>query len=375
MTTLPNSYPILLKDIKERIQHAQVRAAFSANRELIILYWKIGHLIAKRQQKEGWGAGVIPQLARDLKNELPEVKGFSARNIGRMIQFNRAYPLIFSNLPQPVAKLSDSDKEQHTNSPQAVAQFPVQEWENLQQLVAQLPWGHNILLIQKVKDINKRHWYMQQTIENGWSRNILALQIDGSAYARQGKAVSNFDKLLPSPQSDLAQQALKDPYIFDFMTIEEPFRERELETGLIHHLEKFLLELGAGFAFVGRQYHLEIGEDDFYIDLLFYHLKLRCYVVVELKRGKFLPEYAGKMNFYLNTVDDLLCHPDDKPSIGLILCQDKNRIVAEYALRGVNKPIGISEYQLTRALPDELKSSLPTIEEIEEELGKTGKGF
>ena len=372
MTTLPDNYPILLKDIKERIQHAQIRAALSANRELIILYWEIGRLIAKRQQKEGWGASVIPQLARDLKNELPEVKGFSERNIGRMIQFYRVYPLIFSNLPQPVAKLSDSEKGQHTNSPQAVAQIPVPEWANLQQLVAQLPWGHNILLIQKVKDINKRHWYMQQTIENGWSRNILALQINSNAYERQGKAINNFDIRLPSPQSDLAQQTLKDPYIFDFMTIEEPFRERELETGLIHHLEKFLLELGAGFAFVGRQYHLEIGEDDFYIDLLFYHLKLRCYVVVELKRGKFLPEYAGKMTFYLNAVDDLLCHPDDKPSIGLVLCQDKNRIVAEYALRGVNKLIGISEYQLTRALPEDLKSSLPTIEEIEEELGKTG---
>ncbi len=372
MTKLPDNYPLLLKDIKDRIQHAQVRTALSANRELILLYWEIGRLLVERRAREGWGAGVIPQLARDLKNELPEVKGFSERNLKRMTQFFKEYPRLYSIGPQAVAQLQPADYKEDINMPQAVAQLEEPERANLQQLVAQLPWGHNILLIQKVKDINKRHWYMQQTVENGWSRNILALQIDSNAYARQGKAVTNFDKLLPSPQSDLARQVLKDPYIFDFLTLDTEFREKELEAGLLRHLEKFLLELGSGFAFVGRQYHLDIGDDDFYIDLLFYHLKLRCYVVIELKRGKFLPEYAGKMNFYLNAVDDLLRYPDDKPSIGLVLCQDKNRIVAEYALRGVNKPIGISEYQLTRALPEELKSSLPTIEEIEEELGKTG---
>ncbi len=206
------------------------------------------------------------------------------------------------------------------------------------------------------------------TIEQGWSRNVLNLMINSDSYGREGNAVTNFDQMLPSPQSDLARQALKDPYIFDFLTLDEPFRERELETGLVRHLEKFLLELGTGFSFVGRQYHLDVGEEDFYIDLLFYHLKLRCFVVIDLKKGPFRPEYAGKMNFYLNVVDDRLKHETDNQSIGMILCQDKKKILAEYALRGVLKPIGVSEYELTRALPDKLKSALPTIEEIEEEL-------
>jgi predicted nuclease of restriction endonuclease-like (RecB) superfamily len=233
--------------------------------------------------------------------------------------------------------------------------------------------GHNILLIQKIKDLNERLWYMRQTIEDGWSRNILDLQIKNNAYKRAAKAVTNFERTLPSPQSDLVQQTLKDPYIFDFLTLDEPFRERELETGLIRHLERFLIELGQGFSFVGRQYHLDIGEKDFYIDLLFYHLKLRCFVVIDLKKGEFKPDYAGKINFYCNVVDDMLKHETDNPTIGLILCQDKNKVLAEYALRGMNKPIGISEYELTRALPEELKSSLPTIEEIEAELGMDGE--
>lgn len=364
---LPSDYPHLLADIRERIRKAQVKANLAVNREMIVLYWEIGCLIIERQKKEGWGAGVIPQLARDLKNELPEVKGFSERNIGNMIRFAREYgpPQI---LQQPVAKLFPPEKKIHEMMPQAGAQLAEAEQANLQQLVAQLPWGHNILLIQKVKNLKERLWYILQTIEHGWSRNILGLQIKSNAYERIAKAVTNFERTLPAVQSDLAKQTLKDPYIFDFLTLDTEFRERELEAGLLRHLEKFLLELGAGFAFVGRQFHLDIGEDDFYIDLLFYHLKLRCYVVIELKRGKFLPEYAGKMNFYLNAVDDLLRHSDDQPSIGLILCQDKNRVLAEYALRGMKKPIGVSEYELTRALPEGLKSALPTIEEIEAEL-------
>jgi len=237
--------------------------------------------------------------------------------------------------------------------------------------VAQLPWAHNVLLIQKIKDLPTRLWYMRQTLAQGWSRNVLALMIDGRAQQRQGQAITNFDQQLPGPQSDLAAQAIKDPYIFDFLTLEEPFHERELETGLLAHVEKFLLELGQGFAFVGRQYHLDVGQDDFYIDLLFYHLRLRCFIVVDLKKGPFKAEYAGKMNFYCNVVDDRLRHPTDQPTVGLILCQDKNRLVAEYALKGVNKAIGVSEYQLTRALPAKLKSSLPSIEEIEAELSTT----
>ena len=226
-------------------------------------------------------------------------------------------------------------------------------------------------MMDKIKDINIRRWYMEQTLIHGWSRNILAIQIDAGAYVRRGRAVTNFGKLLPSPQSDLAQQTLKDPYIFDFLTLAEPFHERELETSLVHHLEKFLLELGRGFAFVGRQYRLDVGDDDFYIDLLFYHLQLRCFIVIELKKGKFKPEYAGKLNFYCNVINDRLRHPGDQPTVGLILCQSQDRVLAEYSLSGIDKPIGISTYELTRELPKNLKSALPAVEDIEAELAAT----
>jgi predicted nuclease of restriction endonuclease-like (RecB) superfamily len=237
------------------------------------------------------------------------------------------------------------------------------------ELILALPWGHHAELMRKVKDPATRQWYMRAAFENGWSRNILLTQIESDAHRRQGKTASNFTLRLPKPDSDLVQQTLKDPYLFDFLTLKSGFHERELETGLIVHLEKFLLELGQGFAFVGRQYHLDIGDKDFYIDLLFYHLKLRCYVVIELKRGDFKPEYAGKMNFYCSVVDDQLRHETDKPTIGLILCQEPNRLLAEYALRGVESPIGVSGFELTRALPETLQTSLPSIEQIESELG------
>jgi predicted nuclease of restriction endonuclease-like (RecB) superfamily len=254
---------------------------------------------------------------------------------------------------------------------QAVAQLTgSDDLAILQQLVAKLPWGQNVILLDKVNDLSARLWYAQQTVTHGWSRSILALQIKSGAHARAGKAVHNFHATLPPPQSDLAAQVLKDPYIFDFLTLAEPFRERELELALLDQVQKFLLELGQGFAFVGRQYHLEVADDDFYLDLLFYHLRLRCFVVVDLKKGPFKAEYAGKMNFYCNVVDDRLRHAEDKPTIGLILCQDKNRIIAEYALKGVKKAIGVSEYQLTRALPKAFRSSLPTVEEMETELTK-----
>jgi predicted nuclease of restriction endonuclease-like (RecB) superfamily len=377
---VPADYPSLLANIKQRIRTAQVRAAFSANAELIRLYWDIGRAIAQRQQREGWGSGVIPRLARDLRDELPEVKGFSERNIKLMTQFYRQYPSL-GTVGQPVvAQLPPASGAGQANagndtqavtaiSPPAVAKSSTDQVAAIvQPLVAQLPWAHNVLLIQKVKDLSTRLWYMRQTLAQGWSRNVLTLMIDGRAHLRQGQAITNFDQQLPGPQSDLAAQAIKDPYIFDFLTLEEPFHERELETGLLAHVEKFLLELGQGFAFVGRQYHLDVGQDDFYIDLLFYHLRLRCFIVVDLKKGPFKAEYAGKMNFYCNVVDDRLRHPTDQPTVGLILCQDQNRLVAEYALKGVNKAIGVSEYRLTRALPTELKSSLPSIKEIEAEL-------
>ena len=236
------------------------------------------------------------------------------------------------------------------------------------ELMLSIPWGHHAELMAKVKDHTIRQWYMQAVINHGWSRNILLMQVETAAHRRQGRAITNFAKRLPPPHSDLVQQTLKDPYLFDFLTLESGFHERELETGLITHLEKFLLELGRGFAFVGRQYHLDIGDTDFYIDLLFYHLKLRCYVVIDLKRGDFKPEYAGKMNFYCNVVDDQLRHEADKPTIGLILCQQPNRVLAEYALRSIDKPIGVSSFELTRALPKSLETSLPSIEQIEQEL-------
>jgi predicted nuclease of restriction endonuclease-like (RecB) superfamily len=352
-------FPILLKEVKNRIQQAQTRAMLAVNAELVQLYWDVGRIIAGRQQQEGWGAAVIPRIARELTNELPEVKGFSARNIGRMIAFFREYPNPGDFLPQPAAKLNSTKK-----LPQAAAKLR-------DSLLWSIPWFHQILLMEKVKDREARVWYMQQTLVNGWSRNILLVMIQSEAHLRQGKALSNFDQSLPSPQSDLVQQTLKDPYIFDFLTLQDPFHERELETNLLYQLERFLLELGQGFAFIGRQHFLEVGDREFYIDLLFYHIKLRCFVVIDLKKGEFKPEYAGKMNFYLSVVDDQLRHSTDAPSIGLILCQDRNHIVAEYALRGVDKPIGISEYELTRALPVNFRSALPTVEEIEAELAES----
>jgi len=356
-----NDFALLLTEVKQRIQLAQTQAVLAVNSELVRLYWDIGRIISARQKLEGWGAAVIPRLARELKNEMPELKGFSERNIGRMIAFYREYPDPSAFLPQPAAKISSPVK-----MPQPAAKLGTA-------LLWAIPWFHHIVLMEKVKDIPTRYWYMEQTLANGWSRNILAMQIEAKAHARHGKARSNFALTLPAHQSDLVQQTLKDPYIFDFLTLTEPFHERELETELVRHLEKFLLELGQGFAFVGRQYKLDVGDDEFYIDLLFYHLRLRAFVVIELKKGKFRPEYAGKLNFYCNVVNDHLKHPADQPTIGLILCQERSRLLAEYSFAGIDKPIGISTYELTRALPKELRSALPTVEEIEAELAEVVK--
>lgn len=344
-------YTSLLEEVKSRIRIAQTKATLAANAELIFMYWDIGQLIFQRQQEQGWSAAVIPKLSKDLKNELPELKGFSERNLGRMLAFYREYPpenQLPVDLPRAVANLGADRIDLGT--------------------VAKIPWGHNLLLIEKIKDRPTRLWYTQETIRNGWSRDVLSLMIKSNLHVRQGDTTNNFAEQLPDPQSDLARQSLKDPYIFDFLTLTQPFTERELEVELIRHIEKFLLELGTGFAFVGRQYHLAVSNQDYYLDLLFYHLHMRCFVVIDLKKGEFKPEYAGKMNFYCSVVDDQLRHATDGPTIGLILCQTKDKIVAEYALRDVQKPIGISEFELTRALPENLKSSLPTIEDIENEL-------
>jgi len=352
----PSYFEGLLAEIKNRIQSSQTRAVLAVNRELVRLYWDIGQIIHRRQKTEGWGTAVIPRLARALHNEMPELKGFSERNIKRMLAFYRDYVDPGAIVPSPVAQLPRAPKV-----PQAVAQLS-------DSLLWSVPWAHHVILMDKVKDMGVRRWYMEQALTNGWSRNILAIQIDAQTHTRQGKATTNFDKLLPAPQSDLARQTLKDPYIFDFLTLTEPFHERELETGLVRHLEKFLLELGQGFAFVGRQYRLTVGNEDFYIDLLFYHLRLRSFVVIELKKGAFKPEYAGKLNFYCSVVNDRLRHATDQPTIGLILCQTKDNLIAEYSFAGIDKPIGISTYELTRALPLSLRSALPTVEEIEAEL-------
>lgn len=360
-----NNYPALLKEVKYRIRQAQIKASMSANAEMVLMYWDVGRIVATRQETEGWGASIIPRLSKDIRNDLPEMKGFSERNMDRMLAFYREYNRLTIS-PTPLAKLSGENPS--VFSPMPLAKIPEAHLESkIREILLRLPWAHNVTLLRE-KDLRARLWYMLQTLEHGWGHDHLADQIKHNAYARQGKATTNFATHLPAPQSALAQETLKNPYLFDFMTLEEPFHERELETGLVAHLEKFLLELGAGFAFVGRQYHLEISDQDFYIDLLFYHLKLRCYVVIELKKGKFKPEYAGKVNFYCSVVDDKLRHEQDNPTIGLILCQNNDKVVAEYALRDVNKPIGVSEYELTRALPDNLKSSLPAVEEIEERL-------
>ncbi|MDD4567248.1 MULTISPECIES: PDDEXK nuclease domain-containing protein [unclassified Methanoculleus] len=333
---LPEDYPAFLAGLKVRIREAQTRAVLSANRELILLYWQIGREILHRQEQEGWGTKVIDRLSADLRREFPEMKGFSPRNLKYMRSFAEAWP----------------------------------DPEFVQEVLAQITWYHTVTLLDKVKDPKQREWYIHKTIANGWSRNVLVHQIESGLIEREGRAVTNFSATLPAEQSDLALQTLKDPYVFDFLRMGEKVRESELERALLDHIREFLLELGVGFAFVGSQYRLDVGGQDFYIDLLFYHLKLRSYVVIDLKVGEFIPEYAGKMNFYLSAVDDLLRHPDDNPSIGLVLCKSRNRIIAEYALRDMEKPIGIAGYELTTSLPEDLRDGLPTVDELEEELSR-----
>jgi predicted nuclease of restriction endonuclease-like (RecB) superfamily len=348
---LPPGYAELLEDLKGRVRTAQLKAAVAVNREMIQLYWDVGRLIVERQEREGWGKGVVDRLAKDVQKAFPGLAGFSPLNVTRMRMLYLAYTKGLTILSRPVTEL---------------------DGVNLPQAVAEIPWGHNLVLLFKLKDPLQRLWYARQTAQHGWSRATLELQIESNLYGRQGQAVTNFAATLPPPQSDLARQALKDPYLFDFLTLSDEARERDLEGGLVGHVEKFLLELGTGFAFVGRRVHLEVGGDDFYLDLLFYHLRLRCFVVIDLKMQKFAPEDAGQMNFYLSAVDDLLRHPDDQPSIGLILCRARDRVVAEYALRDLAKPIGVAEWQtrLVQSLPEHLQGSLPTIAELEAELRK-----
>ncbi len=353
-----DEYRQWLVSLKQRIQASQIKAAVAVNRELLELYWFLGEQIIEKQQTAKWGDGFLKQMSQDLLAEFSEIKGFSRRNLFYMRKWvgfwSGAKPMVQQAAAQSSAIVQ-----------QAAAQFE----QDGKQLVSQIPWGHNMLLLDKFDDPADALFYVQKTIENNWSRAVLTHQIESGLHLREGRAVNNFAATLPEPESDLARQLLRDPYNFDFLMLTKRHNERELEDGLLEHLTKFLLELGAGFAFVGRQYRIEIEGDEFFIDLLFYHLRLHCYVVIELKVDKFKPEYAGKLNFYVSAVDSQVRLPEDGPTIGILICKSKSDITVEYSLRGLNKPIGVSEYQITENLPDQLKSSLPSIEQIEAELG------
>ena len=336
LTPALEGYADWLADLKTRIHTAQQRAALAVNRELVLLYWQIGQDILARQAAQGWGAKVIERLSQDLRAAFPDMKGFSPRNLKYMRAFAEAWP----------------------------------DAEFVQEVLAQLPWYHQLALLDKLPGPQTRKWYAAKAIEHNWSRNVLVMQIETRLLERTGKAATNFELTLPKPQSDLARESLRDPYRFDFLGLTDEAQERAVENALVKHITEFLLELGAGFAFVGRQVLLDVGGDEFFIDLLFYHLKLRCYVVIELKGGKFKPEHLGELSFYLTAVDEQVRHPQDKPTIGLLLCKTQDRLVAEYALSGIDKPIGVAEYELVRALPETLATSLPTVEELENELAE-----
>ncbi|MES2199096.1 MAG: PDDEXK nuclease domain-containing protein [Chlamydiota bacterium] len=335
---IPPTYAETLNTLKERIRSAQIKASLSVNEKLLELYWDIGKTIIDKQKEEGWGSKVIDRMAKDLKAAFPKMTGLSTRNMLYMKQFAESYP----------------------------------DFAITQQVAAQIPWGHNMVLIDRIKDVKKRLWYAHKTIENGWSREVLETWIDSDLYSRQGKAVTNFETTMPKAQSDLANEMLKDPYHFDFLTMQEDADEREIEDGLVTHMQKLLTELGIGFAFIGRQYKIEVDGDEFFLDLLFYHYKLRRFIVVELKNTPFKPEYAGKMAFYLAAVNATLKHPDDEPAIGMILCRSGKRLMIEYSLSDTKKSIGVATYKtkLAESLPKAFKDSLPSVEQIEAELKK-----
>jgi predicted nuclease of restriction endonuclease-like (RecB) superfamily len=334
LTPTPAGYSDWLAELKTRIHSAQQRATLAVNRELVLLYWQIGRDILVRQAEQGWGAKVIDRLAHDLRTAFPTMKGFSPRNLKYMRAFAEAWP----------------------------------DAEFVQAVLAQLPWYHQLALLDKLRSPETRRWYAAKAIEHNWSRNVLAMQIETRLHERSGMAVTNFEASLPKPQSDLALESIKDPYRFDFLGLTDEAQEREVEHALVKHVTEFLLELGAGFAFVGRQVLLDVGGDEFFIDLLFYHLKLRCYVVIELKAGKFKPEHLGQLGFYLTAIDRQVKSEYDNPTVGLLLCKSKNKVVAEYALGDTTQPMGIAEYKLLESLPAELQTSLPSIEQIEREL-------
>ena len=343
-----------LIDIKQRVQSAQLKAATAVNTALLEFYWTLGADIVEKQKNTAWGSGFLKQLSENLMAEFPDMKGFSKRNLEHI----RRWYLFYSKT-DIIAKQAAS---------QLGGAFDITKRQPPVAKLTQIPWWHNVVIVQKCDTVEKAMFYVGKTIENNWSRSVLTHQIESDLFARQGQAITNFETTLPAPQSDLAREIIKDPYSFDFLTLTEDYTERELEKGLIDHIANFLMELGAGFAYLGKQVPLQVGERDFFLDLLFYHTHLHCYVVIELKITEFEPEHAGKLNFYIKAVDEQLRKDGDAPTIGILLCKGKDTVVAEYALSDIHKPLGVSEYELTQALPEELKSSLPTIAQIEAEL-------
>ena len=348
-------YKIWLESLKNKFRSSQIKASIKVNTTLLEFYWDLGEQIVEKQQEYKWGSGFLEKLSRDLSAEFPDVKGFSYTNVKNIRQW-------FVFWQQLVGELKT------TKSQQLVGESSVDKTKQIVSQIFMIPWGHNIAIIQKCKNIDEAIYYVQNTLKNGISRSVLVHQIESNLYERNGKALTNFENTLPPIQSDLAKEITKDPYNFDFITLTNDYQEKELEDALTQNITNFLLELGSGFAFVGRQYKLIVGGDEFKIDLLFYHIKLKCYVVVELKATSFKPEHAGKLSFYTSAIDGELKSSDDNPTIGILICKSKNDTVVEYALRDINKPLGISEYQLTEILPKEYKSSLPSIEEIEAKL-------
>ncbi len=341
-----DEYKIWIENIKDRIKHSQIKASVKVNYELLDLYWDIGRDIVAKQKNAKWGDAFLVTMSKDLRKTFPNMSGFSVQNLKSIRYWYKFY---------------NSDE----NGLQSVSQI-----ELIEKIVKSIPWGHNQRIMYKCKNITEALFYAQKTMDNSWSRTVLEHQIDVGLYDRQGKAITNFQLKLPEPQSDLAEQTLKNPYNFDFLTLREKYDEKELEDALINQITQFLLELGTGFSYLGRQVHLHVGESDFYIDLLFYHVRLHCYVVVELKTEKFKPEFAGKLNFYVTAVNKQMRTEQDNPTIGILICKDKDDVVAEYALDDISQPIGIAEYELTKVLREEFKSSLPTVEEIESELSE-----
>jgi len=351
-----------MRSIKERIQQIQIKAALSVNKELIALYWDLGKQIAQKQEESEWGSGFFNRISRELKLEFPDLKGFSPDNL----RYTKLFYLFYRELT-----ISEQVVRELEDAPEVILEqlVPKNKESEIIDKLASIPWGHNIVILKKIKNQQEALFYVYETAQNNWSRSVLQLQIENNLFARQGKSVNNFSATLPKPQSDLANQILKDPYNFNFLTLERDVKELDVEKQLVKNISNFLLELGKGFAYMGRQFALNINDKEYRLDLLFYHVRLKCYVVIELKTVDLEPEYVGKLNFYLSAIDSLVKSPDDSPTIGMLLCKTKDNLEVEFSLRDVNKPIGVSEFSFTE-LPLQIQNAMPTIEELESELFK-----